>query len=136
MRTILTSVKGLRIPNVEVLFTDYLNIGQAIRQRQQELLSKSTVPENLSARLMDEFDEKPIRQAYFRIRGRSYFLDFFFKKRMLAIEIDGSSHNLRKETDRRRDADFRSIGIKTIRVKNKDVMSGKLYEKIFKRLYR
>ena len=54
---------------------------------------------------------------------------------MLAVEIDGSVHKLKKEHDRRRDADFRSIGIRTIRIKNTDVMQGKLMERLMRRLY-
>lgn len=55
---------------------------------------------------------------------------------MLAIEIDGSSHNEKKEHDRRRDADFRSIGIRTIRIKNKDVTNGKLIDVLNKKIFK
>ena len=135
MRIIYTSVKGLRIKDVDVRGIDGMALSAIVRERRRILLQNATVPESVSASLMKSFDEKPLRQAYFRIRKRSYFLDFFFPSRMLAIEIDGSSHLSRKEHDRQRDADFRSIGIRTIRIKNADVMNGKLEEKIFKRLY-
>lgn len=135
MRIIYTSVKGLKIKDVDVRGIDGMALEGFVRERRRVLIQKATVPESVSASLMKRFDEKPLRQAYFRIRKRSYFLDFFFPSRMLAIEIDGSSHKYRKERDRQRDADFRSIGIRTIRIKNADVMNGKLEEKIFKRLY-
>lgn len=136
MRIIYTSVKGLRIKDVDVRGIDGMALSVIVRERRRILLQNATVPESVSAILMRGFDEKPIRQAYFRIRKRSYFLDFFFPSMMLAIEIDGSSHLSRKEHDRLRDADFRSIGIRTIRIKNADVMNGKLEEKIFKRLHK
>lgn len=136
MREIYTSVAGLKIRGVIVHDIAGLRIAGEIRARQSLLKRQATLPENMSSHMLEHFDEKPIRQAYFRIRKRSYFLDFFFPSRMLAIEIDGSVHRTQKEYDRRRDADFRSIGIRTIRVKNKDVMNGKLYEKIFKKLYK
>ena len=132
MRTIYTSVKGLKIPDVEVRYIDT----PWIRERRLKLIHKTTVPERVSATIMKTFDDKPVRQAYFNIRKRSYFLDFFFPQRMLAIEIDGSSHTDRKAYDQRRDADFRSIGIRTIRVKNKDVMAGKFLEKLYNRIYK
>ena len=136
MRVIYTSVHGLHIPNVDVRDISVLTIAPLILSRQKMLLRRATLPENVSANMMAVFDEPPIRQAYFRIRKRSYYLDFFFPKRMIAVEIDGSSHDKTREHDRQRDADFRSIGIRTIRIKNKDVMSGKLYKKLFKRLYK
>ena len=136
MRIIYTSVKGLRIDGVETVGIEKLAIADKIRERQDVLRKRSTYPEKVSSSLMQLFDDRPLRQAYFRIRGRSYFLDFFFPLRMIAVEIDGSSHYGRKEYDRRRDADFRSIGIRTIRIKNKDVMNGKLFEKFYKRLYK
>ena len=134
MKTIYTSVKGLKIANVDVKDIDGMDIAPLVRERQRQLMLTATLPEGVSANMLARFDDKPIRQAYFRIRKRSYYLDFFFPKRMVAVEIDGSSHRNKKDHDRRRDADFRSIGIRTIRIRNKDVMEGKLYEKLFKRL--
>lgn len=135
MRTIYTTEKGLPdVPNVEFKSISCLDIAESIRQRQRELILKATLPERVAAGMLARLN--PTRQAYFRIRKRSYYLDFFLKDKMLAIEIDGSSHKERKATDRRRDADFRSIGIRTVRIKNKDVMSGKLYDKLFKSFYK
>lgn len=134
MRIIFTTEKLEPVPNVMFKGVEKLAIAENIRRRQRELILNATMPERVAAKMLARLN--PIRQAYFRIRGRSYFLDFFLKDRMLAIEIDGSSHKERKASDRRRDADFRSIGIRTIRIKNKDVMGGKLYDKLFKGLYK
>ena len=128
----------MRIPDVEVKGVESLSLKTRswVMNNRKRLLSVPTLPEKVSATMMSRFDEKPIRQAFFMIRKRCYFLDFFFPSMMVAVEIDGSVHKYTKEHDKRRDADFRSIGIRTIRISNKDVMSGKLYEKLFTRLFR
>lgn len=137
MRRIYTTEK-VAVSGVEVLPVERLSPSsrQWVERRRKSLMMQATLPERIAARMLSRFDDRPVRQAFFMIRNRGYFLDFFFPKRMVAVEIDGSSHKSRKDTDRRRDADFRSIGIRTIRVKNSDVMEGKLYEKIFNKLYR
>jgi very-short-patch-repair endonuclease len=100
------------------------------------LLAEATLPERIAAGMLAKLRERPVRQAFFIIRHREYFTDFFFPRSMLVVEIDGSVHKLKKEHDRRRDADFRSIGIRTIRIGNKDVMGGRLFDKLFKKLYK
>lgn len=50
-----------------------------------------------------------------------YVLDFFCDVRLLAIEIDGSTHRNLRRYDAKRDAYFRRIGIRTIRFTNDDV---------------
>lgn len=136
MTTIYSNIIGLKLKNAFVLRIDELNNADIIRDRRLALIRNATLPEKTAASIFNTFEKPPIRQAYFRIRRRSYFLDFFFPDMLLAVEIDGSSHAERKEYDRRRDADFRLIGIKTVRIKNQDVMNGKLNEKLFKRLYK
>ena len=137
MRKIYTTEK-IRIEGVEVLGNDKLSekTRMWVEKNRRQLMRNATLPESITAKMLSTFGDRPARQAFFMIRKRCYFLDFFFSEMMLAVEIDGSSHRGRKEHDRRRDADFRSIGIKTIRISNKDVMCGKLYEKISKRLYK
>ena len=137
MRTIYTTER-IRIDGVEVLGIDKLSISMRrwVTENRKRLVRDATLPERITARMLMQFDDKPVRQAFFMIRKRCYFLDFFFPNRMVAVEIDGLVHKLKKAHDRRRDADFRSIGIRTIRIKNKDVMSGKLYEKLFKGIYK
>jgi len=137
MRKIYTT-ENIRLDGVEVLGIESLAPAARkwVTETRRTLLRRVTLPEKVTARMLAQFDDKPVRQAYFKIRGRSYFLDFFFPERMIAVEIDGSVHRLKKDHDRRRDADFRSIGVRTIRIKNSDVMCGKLYEKLFKGIYR
>lgn len=137
MRTIYTTEK-IRIDGIEVLGIERLSdsMRRWVLQNRKSLLKTVTVPEKVTATMLAKFDDRPVRQAFFMIRKRCYFLDFFFPERMVAVEIDGSVHSLKKAHDRQRDADFRSIGIRTIRISNKDVMRGKLYEKLFKGLYK
>lgn len=137
MRTIFTT-ENVHVEGVEVLGVEKLSASmrQWVAANRRRLLQTVTLPEKITAQMLARFDDRPVRQAFFMIRKRCYFLDFFFPERMVAVEIDGSVHRLKKAHDRQRDADFRSIGIKTIRISNKDVMSGKLYEKLFKGLYK
>lgn len=137
MRRIFTTER-IRIEGIEVLGIDRLSQGMRnwVVESRGRLLKSVTLPEAITARMLSHFEDRPTRQAFFMIRKRCYFLDFFFPSRMVAVEIDGSVHRLKKAHDRQRDADFRSIGIRTIRIGNKDVMGGKLYEKLFKGLYK
>ena len=137
MRTIYTS-ENISIEGIKVLGVGDLSAKerQWVSSTRKKLLKTPTLPEKITAQMFANFDDRPVRQAFFMIRKRLYFLDFFFPERMVAVEIDGSVHSLKKAHDRQRDADFRSIGIRTIRISNKDVMGGKLYEKLFKRLYK
>ena len=137
MRKIFTT-ENIRIEGVDVLGVDKLSdrTRQWVAMNRRQLLQAVTLPEKITAQMLARFDDRPVRQAFFMIRKRCYFLDFFFPERMVAVEIDGSVHRLKKAHDKQRDADFRSIGIRTIRISNKDVMSGKLYEKLFKGLYK
>lgn len=59
------------------------------------------------------------KQVFFRINGKSYFLDFFIPSKKLAIELDGGYHKKQKDYDMKRNKDFQSIGICTMRLPNK-----------------
>ena len=68
-----------------------------------------------------------IHQAPFIINGKIYFLDFFIPSLRIAIEVDGASHEYswKHEKDKDRDSNFKSIGIKTIRISNSEYESSK-----------
>lgn len=72
-------------------------------------------------------DVKFIHQAPFVICGRIYFLDFFIPSIRVALEVDGISHSYmyQKDKDMNRDSDFKSIGVKTIRISNDEVSSSR-----------
>lgn len=136
MKTIYTNIKGLKLEGVLVLSATILprHTRLWIKETRERLLATATFPEALAAMLLEQLDERPIRQAFFRIRKRNYFVDFFFPRHLAVVEIDGSSHLTKKEHDRRRDSDFRSIGIRTIRIKNQHVTKGMLYEKLSRKM--
>ena len=52
----------------------------------------------------------------------NYILDFYCAKLLLAIEIDGASHEGKWEYDKKRDNYLTSLWIKTIRYKDEDVL--------------
>lgn len=74
------------------------------------------------------------KQVFFRIHGRCYFLDYYYPKQKIAIEIDGGYHKGRKNIDEQRDKDFAEIGIRTVRIKDKDVLNGNFVEKLTQRV--
>jgi very-short-patch-repair endonuclease len=52
-----------------------------------------------------------------------FIIDFYCPKLLLAIEIDGGSHTSRENYDLGRDEILQSIGVKTIRYDNRQVLS-------------
>ena len=50
-----------------------------------------------------------------------YIVDFFCNELMLAIEIDGCSHNEKSEEDRIRQAKLESLGIRFLRFYDSDI---------------
>lgn len=51
-----------------------------------------------------------------------FIADFYCSELCLVIEVDGSSHNKKKDNDELRDKYFKAFGINTIRVSNKEVI--------------
>jgi very-short-patch-repair endonuclease len=51
-----------------------------------------------------------------------FVLDFYCDEARLAIELDGSSHDLSGEPDEARDADLARMGIAVVRIANDDLM--------------
>lgn len=71
----------------------------------------------------------------FRIKGKQFFADFYIKSANAIIEVDGGYHDTdeQREKDKMRDSCFKSIGIKTYRIKNEDVYNDSpIMNKIFK----
>ena len=69
----------------------------------------------------------------------NYIIDFFCFKKMVAIEVDGDSHNEKIEYDAARDKYLESLGIRTLRIYDLDVkmnLDGVVYhiEKFIKSL--
>ena len=51
-----------------------------------------------------------------------YVADFYCREKLLAIEIDGSQHLDNKEYDKERSEFFETLGIKTLRFWNSDIV--------------
>ena len=52
-----------------------------------------------------------------------FIVDFYCSELNLAVEIDGNSHNKKKEYDIARDIFLKQIGIKTIRFTNNQILT-------------
>jgi very-short-patch-repair endonuclease len=51
-----------------------------------------------------------------------FILDFYCKELLLAIEVDGSSHNKRKNYDEERDKFLKNLNIETLRISTEEIM--------------
>lgn len=101
-----------------------------IETRRYELQYSANKYEHLLGAFLLSHDVKFIHQAPFVINGKIYFLDFFIPSLRTAIEVDGVSHLWydHPNKDNNRDIDFKTIGIKTIRISNDEVLSKKYLE--------
>jgi len=61
-----------------------------------------------------------------------FILDFYCRELLLAIEIDGNSHDKKKNYDLLRDQYLKSVNIKTIRFTNDEVLNN--FDEVLKRL--
>ena len=52
-----------------------------------------------------------------------FILDFYCKELLLAIEVDGSYHNKRKNYDEERDKFLRNLNIETLRISAEDIVT-------------
>lgn len=103
-----------------------ININEWCIKNKAKLIKTSTKAEkklfNALPKKIQRISEK---QKMFNIDGKVYFADLYIKNKNIIIECDGSVHytdeNIKK--DRKRDSDFKSIGITTIRIKNEDVFN-------------
>src|SRR3989338_4291333 len=94
------------------------------KDRRRELRSKQTRPEELLwYRLRNsQLDNQHFFRQY---SVGPYVLDFYCAQLRLAIEVDGSQHDEADaiEYDKEREMYLAGLDIKTIRFKNKEVMS-------------
>lgn len=91
---------------------------------------KSTEPEREFKRILESQGKVFEYQPFFRINDKNYFLDFFLPEVNVAVEINGTSHVKNMDYDFGRDKDFNSIGIKTIRLSNRDVYNKDILSKL------
>lgn len=125
-KVVYTSLDDFKLKNKIVLSYSLLNdnLVEWVNEKSVELLRNRSDVESLA---IEEMKRKGLRveeQVYFNIEGKSYFLDAFFVKYNIAVEIDGVMHKSQQGYDRRRDEQFRRIGIKTIRIPSSVVRNG------------
>lgn len=121
-----TSLETFRLKHQEVRhyteldedFVDWVN------ETSIKLLIGRNKAEFLAGQILKQYVSEVHEQVFFRIAGRSYFLDYYLPQYKIAIEIDGSYHKIRKIEDRERDINFRNIGVRTIRIKSMEVLRG------------
>ena len=85
------------------------------RLRKAGVLSEALLWLELKGRKVRGFDfhrQKPIGH---------YIVDFYCPRLMLAIEIDGSSHNEKLRADEERQKNIESLGVRMLRFRDEDV---------------
>lgn len=120
-----TSIENLQLREHET--ESYKELGEEFSEWVEEttikFLSRRNEAEVKAGELLEKMFVNVDKQPFFKINNRSYFLDYFIEDKNLAIEIDGGYHKLIKESDKQRDADFFSIGIRTVRLNAEKVLS-------------
>ena len=66
----------------------------------------------------------------------NYIVDFYCAERMLAIEIDGDSHDVQQQEDGIRTRRLNALGVEVIRYTNTEIMNNLdgVYENLLKRV--
>ncbi|HHE37663.1 MAG TPA: endonuclease domain-containing protein [Candidatus Cloacimonetes bacterium] len=97
----------------------FLEYNPKLKEKARELRNNSTLSEVL---FWKEIKNKKLRYDFHRQKPiDNYIVDFFCPKLMLAIEIDGASHNDKVEYDKERQEKLESLGVRFIRFKDEDV---------------
>lgn len=105
-----------------------------VNENSIKLLISRNKAELLAGEELKKYVNEVHEQVYFRIDNHSYFLDYYLPKYRLAIEIDGDYHKIRRIEDKERDKMFNEIGIRTIRIKSKDVLRGDFIKSLKEKL--
>jgi very-short-patch-repair endonuclease len=114
-------LKNWIVESYTVLNEDFV---EWVNENSIKLLINRNKAEMLAGEELKKHFNEVHEQVFFRLRGRSYFLDYYLPDYKIAVEIDGEYHKKRKDVDKQRDKDFLSIGIRTIRISAKDVRNG------------
>lgn len=125
-KKIYTSLDNFKLKHTDIISYTELNddLVEWINENSIKLLINRNKAEMLAGEELKKYVNEVHEQVYFRISGHSYFLDYYLPKYRLAIEIDGNYHKIRRVEDKERDKMFNDIGIRTIRIKSKDVLDG------------
>lgn len=97
----------------------YLKYNPKLKQKARELRNNSTLSEVL---FWMQIKNKKFGYDFHRQKPiDNYIVDFFCPKLMLAIEIDGTSHNGKVEYDKERQEKLESLGVRFIRFRDEDM---------------
>jgi very-short-patch-repair endonuclease len=134
--SVYTDVDEFESPYSFVTEYSYTELGEKyakwIKDTQSRLLSEKTPSEKFFSSVMCQTNTRVLEQPYFKINENGYFLDFYLPEYGLAFELNGKVHKGQKneEYDLNRDYAFHSIGIRTIRLSNRDINCEDLKAKI------
>lgn len=123
--------------NIKVKTSLYTKLGDNFKNWIEENTIKlyvgRTKSEDLTSEILKKLNVNFEPQCFFfdSNNNKCYFLDFLLLDKNIALEVDGGYHKLNKEYDKNRDLFFKNIGIKTIRIKNKDISYDEIKNKIF-----
>jgi very-short-patch-repair endonuclease len=95
-------------------------------------LNNRTKAEKLFSSILSQSNARVIEQPYFKINDKGYFLDFYLPDYYLAFELNGKIHKGEDGElyDMHRDYAFHSIGIKTVRLSNRDIEADNIKTRI------
>lgn len=136
---IYTNIEGLKLI---VKTSSYKNMGDSfinwIEENTIKLYVGRTLSEDKTSDILKRLEINFEPQCFFfdSISKKCYFLDFLLVDKNIALEVDGGYHKLNKEYDRNRDKFFKSIGIKTIRIKNEEVSYDIIKDRVLKRKFK
>jgi very-short-patch-repair endonuclease len=76
-------------------------------------------------RLWSAINKRQINDLKFRRQHPiyRYILDFYCYEKQVAIEVDGEIHIKQKDNDNYRDEFLKSVGIRTIRIHNEEIIN-------------
>jgi very-short-patch-repair endonuclease len=90
-------------------------VARAVRMRRNMTSAEKKLWDHLRSGRLDGFHFR--RQQIIE----PYIVDFYCHQSGLVVEVDGSSHNNRKEYDRERDAYLNEQGLRVLRILNTQV---------------
>jgi len=103
-----------------IALTDYPTYEHNLKALASTLRKNGTLAEVLLWQRLKKRQIEGYRFTRQKPIGR-YIVDFFCKELRLVIEVDGSSHEIRGEEERKRQKELERMGLIAIRVSEKDV---------------
>lgn len=129
--TVYTSLEGFSLKKADVVSMKELGpfsvewITETAISRLERRTASQMIAKTELKGLFPEVEE----QVYFKIDGKSFFVDFFIPERNLAVLIDNGNYG--SKASNRRDGVFEDIGIRTVRIKEERVLEGCFREDLF-----